>query len=52
MTAPCGPTASLPVWRRSDVDGRRDALRYWFLVQLTLSAAAWGTIALLLTLAA
>jgi hypothetical protein len=37
---------------RPTVDERRAAVRYWFLLQLTLSAAAWGTIALLLSLAA
>jgi hypothetical protein len=48
MTAPFQPA----IWPRPAIDERRAAVRYWFLLQLTLSAAAWGTIALLLSLAA
>jgi hypothetical protein len=35
-----------------DGNGRRDAVRHWLLVQLLLSAAAWGLVAAALSLAA
>jgi hypothetical protein len=33
-------------------DSRRDALRHWLLVQLALSAMAWGLVATILSFAA
>jgi hypothetical protein len=52
MTAPSRSANPLTPWPRVAVDERHAAIRYWFLLQLTMSAAAWGAIALLLSLAA